>query len=157
MTPNYLSTRCWVANTRAWTDNMVWKSRGNYWWALIRTVSIWAMQREWEQNLIITLFSLPSLWQQYSIIVPHPQCAAKHAPTHVQRAHSSKIHFTSVMHDSSTRQPITVMCVCVFVCKRKILMSKKWTWEESDVNSPSPVSQTVKGEQWLNLWDVEEV
>lgn len=111
----------------------------------LETVSIWAMQREWEQNLIITLFSLPSPWHQYSIIVPHPQCAAKHAPTHVQCAHSSKIHFTSVWHDSSKRQIITLMCVCVFVCKRKILMSKKWTWKESNVNSLNPVSQTLKG------------
>lgn len=38
----------------------------------LETMSIWAMLSEWEQNLIITLFSLPSPWHQYSIIVPIP-------------------------------------------------------------------------------------
>lgn len=38
----------------------------------LETVSIWVMQSEWEQNLIITLFSLPSPWHQYPIIVPIP-------------------------------------------------------------------------------------
>lgn len=38
----------------------------------VETVSIWVMQSEWGPNLIITLFSLPSPWHQYPIIVPIP-------------------------------------------------------------------------------------
>lgn len=87
----------------------------------LETVSIWAMQSEWEQNLIITLFSLPSLWHQYSIIVPHPQSAAKHAPTHVQQLQN--LFYINNMA-WQLQVTITVICACLFVYKGWILTSE---------------------------------
>lgn len=90
------------------------------------TVSIWVMQNKWGQNLIITLFSLPSPWHQYPIIVPIPGGCQTCSYTRAAYVQLQKPHLTiSTWRDSCKWQSVTLTRVCVFVCKGEILTSRE--------------------------------
>lgn len=81
--------RLWgQGSTVGHAEKAFWIYRSNYWWVLsLETAGIWAWQREWEQNLIIALFSPTSLWHQYSIIAPCPRGADRLLLLHMCSMH----------------------------------------------------------------------